>query len=277
MAAEKRAEEEGGVSKMQIKLIENNSKTGKMSFMLKDSTPAFANTLRRAIIDMVPTMAIETVEFAQNSSVLYDEMIAHRLGLFVLSTDLKSYNIPSKCSCKGKGCAKCTLKLVLKAKGPGTVYASDMKSKDPKVKPVFPKTVVAKLLKDQEIELVATAILGKGNEHSKWSPGHVHYSYLPNVTVNNDSKNFEEFKNKYPPQAFDKSGKLSKTLIIENNLIDACDEVCEDVVKIDYDKTGFIFHVESWGQLDPVTMVNEAIDALNEDLDEFAKKLSKLK
>ncbi len=54
----------------------------------------------------VPTMAIEDVEFRKNNSILYDEIIAHRLGLVPLKTDLKSYNLPEKCKCKGEGCAR---------------------------------------------------------------------------------------------------------------------------------------------------------------------------
>jgi len=107
-------------------------------------------------------MAIEDVEVRKNSSSLYDEMIAHRLGLIPLTTDLKSYNLPSECKCEGKGCARCQLVLTLSAKGPGIVYSSSLKSKDPKVKPVFDNFPIVKLLKGQEIELEATATLGTG-------------------------------------------------------------------------------------------------------------------
>ena len=75
---------------MEIRVLSNEKEEGKLSFIAKDITPAFANTLRRIIADEVPTMAIEDVEFTKNNSILYDEMIAHRLGLIPLSTDLKS-------------------------------------------------------------------------------------------------------------------------------------------------------------------------------------------
>ena len=51
--------------------------------MLKDSTDAFANLIRRSCMDEVPTLAVEDVEFGDNSSALYDEVVAHRLGLAV--------------------------------------------------------------------------------------------------------------------------------------------------------------------------------------------------
>ncbi|NQV08944.1 DNA-directed RNA polymerase subunit D [Candidatus Woesearchaeota archaeon] len=259
---------------MQITLLDKNKEKTFASFLIKDSTPAYVNSLRRTIINQVPTMAIEDVDFKKNNSILYDEIIAHRLGLVVLSTDIKSYNIPSECNCKGKGCMKCTLKMTLKAKGPGYVYASEIKSKDPKIKPVYPKTIIAKLLKDQEIELEATAMLGEGRDHIKWSPALVFYTYNPAITVNNKSKKFDEFKNKYPPQVFDSSGKIDKKLIT-GNLIDACEGVCDDVVNIEYDDKSFIFNIESWGQLTYKEIVTKSIDILNKELDGFEKQLTK--
>jgi DNA-directed RNA polymerase subunit D len=89
-----------------ITVLENDKKNGTVTFLLKKTTPAFANALRRVIIDYVPTMAIEDIEFSKNSSILYDEIIAHRLGLTPIKTDLKSYNLISDCKCKGETKAK---------------------------------------------------------------------------------------------------------------------------------------------------------------------------
>ena len=165
---------------MEIKLVENQDKKGRLIFSVKGVDTSYANTLRRIMGYVVPVMAIEEVEFRKNTSIVYDEMIAHRLGLVPLTTDLKSYNMMSECKCKGAGCASCTVKLTLKAVGPCTVYSSDIKSKDPEIKPVYGKMPIAKLLEGQEIELEATAILGQGREHSKWCPGLIFYK-MPNV------------------------------------------------------------------------------------------------
>jgi DNA-directed RNA polymerase subunit D len=270
--AVKREEKEGGVSKMEVRLLEKSKDKEKVSFLLKGATPALANMIRTYMMEEVPVMAIELVEFSKNSSILYDEIMAHRIGLIPLTTDLKSYFLPEKCKCEGKGCARCTLKLTLEAKGPCTVYTSEFKSKDPKVKPAFPKIPIVKLLKGQELELEATAMLGKGKEHVKWSPGITWYTYKPKVTVNNNHPDFDKFKDKFPPQVF-KDGKIDKNLIEEKNLFDACDEVNKDIVNIEYDNTSFIFHVESWGQLDCKEMVLTALEMFQEELDEFADKI----
>lgn len=165
---------------MDIKLVEYQEKKNRLIFSVKGADTAYANTLRRIMGFEVPVMAIDEVEFRKNTSILYDEMIAHRLGLIPLSTDLKSYNMTSECKCKGEGCASCTVKLILKAQGPCTVYASDIKSKDPEIKPIFGKTPIVKLTGEQELEFEATAVLGQGKVHSKWCPGLVYYK-MPNV------------------------------------------------------------------------------------------------
>jgi len=165
---------------MEAKLVEYQEKKNRLIFSLKGSDTAYANTLRRIMGFEVPVMAIEDVEFRKNSSILYDEVVAHRLGLVPLSTDLKSYNMMSECKCKGAGCASCTVKLILKAQGPCTVYASDIKTKDPEIKPLYGKMPIVKLLEGQELEFEATAILGQGREHSKWCTGLVFYK-MPNV------------------------------------------------------------------------------------------------
>lgn len=160
---------------MELKLIENQEKKNRIIFSLSGVDIAYANTLRRIMGFEVPVMAIEDVEFRKNTSILYDEVMAHRFGLVPLTTDLKSYDMPADCKCKGAGCASCQVKLTLKATGPGTVYTSDLKSKDPAIKPVFAKMPIVKLLEGQEVELEATAILGQGKIHSKWCPGLVFY------------------------------------------------------------------------------------------------------
>jgi DNA-directed RNA polymerase subunit D len=257
-----------------IEFIDKDKKNGRVRFLLKDATPAFANTLRRTMLEDVPTMAIEDVEFRKNTALPYDEMIALRLGLVALTTDLKGYEVPWKCACEGKGCAKCTLTLTIKAKGPAMVTAADIESKDPAVKPVHPQTPIVQLLKGQELAVEAIAVLGRGRDHAKWSPGRIWYSYKPKVVeVNNGHKDFGKFKAKYPPQIFTKDGQIDKKLIEQHNLYDAVDDVNPDIVKVEYDPAQFVFHVEPWGQLSAKEIVTAALAVLEERLEDFTKAL----
>ncbi len=256
---------------MELMLLNQEKKTGKVSLLIKDTTPALANTIRRLIVNEVPTMAIDTAEIKKNSTVLYDEMVAHRLGLVPLKTDLKSYELPEKCSCKKEGCAKCRLLLSLKTKGSGYVYAERLESTDPKVVPAHPKMPIAKLIKGQQLEVDATATLGRGREHMKWAPGCVWFTNQPQITVNNNSPKLEEFKNKYPPQIFNKTGKIDKNMILDLNLVDACDGVCDDVVKVEYLPNNFILHIEPFGQLSAKEMLITAVEVMEEKIAEMEK------
>lgn len=267
---------------MEIKMLDKDKKSGRVSFMLLNSNPSFANALRRNMMDSVPTMAIEDVEFSKNSSVLYDEIVAHRLGLLPLTTDLKSYTLASKCKCKGEGCARCSVKLTLKNKGIGYVYASEMKSKDPKIKPVYSKTPIVKLIKGQEVEILATAILGTGKEHAKWSPCLAYYKYKPVIDINTAKcSNAEEVAASCPVDVFEvKGGKLSvkKDNLFNCHLCGACAEkAANSSVRLNESDKDFIFYVEPWGQLSAKEIVTKAADIFGEQLKELDENLKKAK
>lgn len=264
---------------MEVRVLENNKEEGKLSFILKDADVAFANALRRVIVEEVPTMAIEDVEFRKNSSILYDEIIAHRLGLIPLTTDLKSYNLPEKCKCKGKGCARCQLKMSLKpAKVVGMVCASEIKTKDSAIKPVYGKMPIVNLLKGQELELEATAILGKGKGHSKWVPGLVYYKYKPVIEIG-DVKNPEAVVEACPVDIFeinDNKLVVNKDKLLRCTLCEACVDVDENI-KLNFNEREFIFYMESWGQLSCKEIINEALRIFDGKLDEFSDALKKAK
>ena len=96
---------------MKIEQIQNKGE--KLSFKIKDTDLSLVNALRRIIVENVPVLAIDRVDFSKNDSVLYDEILAHRLGLIPLKTNIKTFKLKEECSCKGKGCNSCTVKLKL--------------------------------------------------------------------------------------------------------------------------------------------------------------------
>eukprot|EP00747_Dinoflagellata_sp_TGD_P186239 gnl/TRDRNA2_/TRDRNA2_43167_c0_seq1.p1 gnl/TRDRNA2_/TRDRNA2_43167_c0~~gnl/TRDRNA2_/TRDRNA2_43167_c0_seq1.p1 ORF type:complete len:353 (+),score=71.53 gnl/TRDRNA2_/TRDRNA2_43167_c0_seq1:122-1180(+) len=90
-----------------------------VKFTLTDTDVSVANALRRIMLAEIPTMAIETVNVEDNESVLFDEFIAHRMGLVPLSShgvgDIPGdpgYNTPKECSCFD-GCPYCTVEYKL--------------------------------------------------------------------------------------------------------------------------------------------------------------------
>jgi len=265
---------------MQVSLLTKSKDKSKASFILKDVSPSIVNMIRRYIIEEIPTMAIEDIEFRNNSSILYDEIVAHRLGLIPLTTDLKSYFLKEKCKCKGAGCARCTVKLTMKGKGPCILCAGDLKSKDPKIKPVYSKMPIVKLLKKQEVELEATATLGKGKTHAKWSPGLVYYKYKPYIEINqNNIKDPNKIKESCPQDVFkvEKNKlKIDEANLSKCHLCAACQDISPGI-KLNDKETEFIFYLESWGQLTIKEIVKEVFDIFKEDLDEFTEALKSAK
>ena len=261
------------ILKMEIKIL--NKSQNKLVFIINGINSALANTLRRLMIGEVPVLAIDTVEFNKNSSALYDEFIAHRLGLIPLKTDLKSYNLKEECKCKGKGCAICELKLILKAEGSGIVYSSQLKSSDPKAIPVYEEMPIVELTKKQSLELTATAILGKGKVHAKFSPGLVYYRGYPMLNV----------KDKGKLKKVEEVLKDFVTVKGENIQIkdistwkESYEEMLEmNDVEVVNSKEDFVFYLESWGQLRPEEIVKKALEIFDEKLDEFSDKLKKAK
>lgn len=266
---------------IEVRLSSQDKDKNKLSFILMDSTPSFANLIRRTIAEEVPVMAIEDIEFRKNNSILYDEIIAHRMGLLPLTTDLKSYNLSGECKCKGKGCARCQLKLTLKAKGPGMVYASDIHTRDAAIKPVYQKTPIVSLLKNQSLELEATAMLGKGKEHTKWSPGHVYYKNKPVIEIDlkkcdGCGKCVEQCPTK-TIEIKDNKAVVSKDHLMDCHLCDSCVDSCPAKAIAVKGSNDFIFYVESWGQLDCKKILLEASGILDQKLDEFSEKLKEAK
>lgn len=257
---------------MDIKPI--GKKGDKVSFLVKGVSPAFLNSVRRTAMEEVPVMAIEDVEFRSNNSVLYDEMIGLRLGLIPFETDLKSYNLPSECKCNGEGCARCQLKMTLKAKGPGIVYASQIKTKDPKVKPVYPKIPIVSLLDGQEVEVEATAVLGKGKVHAKWCPGLVYYQNVPVIKVLKDDEASRIVDSLPKQKILEKKG--NKVVVNDDELMSdpSFAELVEGMsksIEVTYEEDNFIVTIESWGQLTPKEIMNSVCEIMEAKLENFVK------
>lgn len=148
-----------------MKITNFEEKDGKLTFDLEDSDPSIANSLRRAMLREIPVMAIDEIDFFQNSSTMWDEQLAHRIGMVALETP-ENYELPE--TEEDRESSKCSTIVSLSSKGPGTVYAEKMELEDSEVEIVHPKTPLIKLSEDQEIELEGRAIMGTGKEHAKY-------------------------------------------------------------------------------------------------------------
>lgn len=85
-----------------------------MEFMLSDTDASVANALRRTIIADIPTLAIDLVEIENNTSVLTDEFLAHRLGLIPLvSSKVDDFQDNRECTMCAKSCHYCSVEFRL--------------------------------------------------------------------------------------------------------------------------------------------------------------------
>jgi DNA-directed RNA polymerase subunit D len=134
----------------------------------------YVNSLRRLAISEVPTLAIDDVVMLENSSVMHDEAVAHRLGLIPLRTDPGRFVMPHECDCKSTlGCSKCRVLLVLDSEATDktkVVTSGELVSEDELVKPVSKDIPIIVLAPNQKLKFEAYARLGTGKDHAKWQP-----------------------------------------------------------------------------------------------------------
>jgi len=256
-------------------------------FTLSGASPAFANAFRRAMIGEVPTLAIEDVRIYNNTSALFDEMLAHRLGLIPIKTDLSSYSTQEKCTCGGAGCPGCTVTYTLSAEGPRMVSSNDLIPADPKAVPVYDNVPIVKLTKGQTLVLEAKAILNTGRAHSKWQPTLVcGYKNHPVVTISEACDACGMCVDECPRKVLAVRGK--KVEIVSGKLPDCsmcklCEKACvasgigdEPAIRVSAETDRYIFVVEGDGSLPVKEIMNRALLYIREQSDELENQLGEI-
>jgi len=260
---------------LKIKVLEKTDT--EMKFLLEDSNPQFANALRRIIIAEIPILAIEYVDFTINDSVLYSEIIAHRLGLIPLVFNSKDFHFKEEHEGR-KTCSMCEVIFAINKKGPEMVYSKDMKSSNPDVKPLYDNIPIVELFDDQRLKLEASASLGLGLRHARYQAANAFYRYYPLVKVSEKVNNVDEVIKSCPKNALKfENNKFSVSL--DCDICKECVKVAkpDGVLEIVGDNTKFIFNVESISGLKPEDIVLQAVDILKKKVKEFGKEVKKIK
>jgi len=138
----------------------------KISIKLKGVTLQYANALRRICLNGVPIYAIDTVDIIENSSVLADEGITHRLGLIPLKTDLSR-------SDESDSRIMLTLDSGDDTETGRIVTSAELSSDDKVVKPSSDQIPIIHLAPGQKLKFEAYARLGRGTEHAKWNSSNI--------------------------------------------------------------------------------------------------------
>jgi DNA-directed RNA polymerase subunit D len=256
-------------------------------FTLTGASPGFANAFRRAMISEVPTLAIEDVRIYDNTSALFDEMLAHRLGLIPIKTDLTTYTTQEKCACGGAGCPGCTATFTLSVEGPKTVMSNDLIPQDPKTTPVFDNIPIVKLTKGQKVVIEARAVANTGRVHAKWQPTLIcGYKNYPVVEINDSCDACGMCVDECPRNVLATKGK--KVAVVDGKLPDCsmcrlCERACmasgigdEPAIRISAEPDRFIFVVESDGSLTVKEIMERALRYIREQADELDHQASEI-
>ncbi|OPY45033.1 MAG: DNA-directed RNA polymerase subunit D [Methanoregulaceae archaeon PtaU1.Bin222] len=256
-------------------------------FTLSGTSQPFTNALRRSMIGEVPTLAIDEVRIYDNTSALFDEMLAHRLGLIPIRTDLDCYVPQDRCSCEGAGCDRCSVMYTLSVEGPGIVYSRDLIPQDPRAAPAVEGIPIVKLAKDQKVVLEARAILNKGRVHAKWQPTTTcGYKNYPVIDVSEKCDACGRCVDECPRGILViKGGRVavSEGRVEECSLCRLCERAClntgigeESAISIKSEESRYIFVVEGDGSLPVHAILEEALKYLKSQSDELFEKIGEL-
>lgn len=293
MVGSPRGEEEAEGCEMKISILEMTDTSARI--VLEDTTPHFANALRRTLLADIPKMAIEDVELHlgpirdedgeeyESVTPLFDEILAHRLGLLPVPTDLELFVRRDECKdCGGEGCPNCTIMYSLNKKGPCMVYSRDLEPVgDPSLKIKDPNIPLVKLGEGQAILVYATAILGTGKEHAKWQVASgVGYKYFPTIEIDRKKCDLCGSCVDICPRGILSIGKKKLEIKdLENcNMCRECVEACTSgAITVESDPTKIIFQFETDGSLTAERALFYGLKLLEEEFADLDRKIRALK
>lgn len=287
--------------------IETMDKTD-MEFDMIGFEPGMPNAFRRILLSEIPSMAIEKVHIYQNTSIMQDEVLAHRLGLIPLKADPRLFDWKSP-DTGDEGTERDTLEFSLHIKcskkaggrpedGPDAAYndhrvltehfkwipKGNQESFVSDPGPVEPDILVNKLRPGHEMELKVFAVKGIGRDHAKFSPvSTAFYRLLPAITIDKEvtGEAAQRLQKCFSPGVIQlvptEDGKMKAQ--VENARYDSCSrniyryDDLKDSVSLSKVKDNFIFTIESVGAMPPQDLFTQACDVLIGKCDYFLKEL----
>jgi DNA-directed RNA polymerase subunit D len=217
-----------------------------------DLNVSLANAIRRSVGE-IDILAIDECDIYKNDSALYDEIIAHRLGLVSLKNQkMKKDDV---------------LELKFKANGEGNgemVLAGNLGADV-----IYPETPIVLLSEGQQIEIVAKARVGRGVDHAKFMPGLFHYKHLPTIKILKEGEKQVELPALYP-EVFEMYGENIKVKDAWKCDLDNEDMEYYPGVEISFGDS-LVFMIESWGQIEAKKIFVESCKALKSNLSEVSK------
>ncbi len=146
---------------MKINVLENTPSV--LRFTLSGADTTVSNSLRRIMINSVPCFAIDRATFYENTTSMFDEYIAHRLGQVPMLTPTKGYDENDE------------IVFSIETEGPITLYSKDLKSTDKNVRVANEAIPILKLAEGQRLKVEGKAIMGTATRNAKFQPGLITY------------------------------------------------------------------------------------------------------
>lgn len=260
-----------------VKRLADNS----IEFDMVGVDPAIANSVRRTMHADIPTLAIETVLVANNTSVIPDEVFAHRLGLVPLwYRDLLQPGCPAVTAANP---IVLTLRVRNASKQPISVYSRELQVRDAEwrdaVRVIDGDIQLLRLAANQEVDMELHAIEGTGREHAKWSPvAAAAYRLLPQITLLQPitGPDATKFAKCFTAGVVAVEGGKA---VVRNPRLDSVSREClrhpefEGKVELSRVDDHFIFSIEAIGQLSPVRVVESSFDILISKCDALLSNL----
>ena len=269
----------------------------KINILLKETDRAFVNSIRRTLISDTPKMAIDTVKFVKKTEVengevwetdgpLPDEVIAQRLAMIPIPTNHGSFHFQDECpDCsemveEERGCVQCTMLYYCQVKGSKEgvwVTAGDLNFLgDPEgfIPEKYRPIPITKLFQGQMIEFSATAVMGRGRDHVKWSPVSG-VSFNPRqigvIKIKSRAKILWDLGLGIKASDFDKNGKLEDFYKVEqlkkdlNHVGSGTEESREfnDAVILEDVPDEFVLSFETDGSMSPKVAFETAVSELS--------------
>ncbi|KAG1696487.1 DNA-directed RNA polymerases I and III subunit RPAC1 [Nymphon striatum] len=268
-----------------------------MEFDMIGIDAAIANAFRRIMMSEVPTMAIDKIFMYNNTSIIQDEVLAHRIAMVPIKVDPRLFNYRQENDEKGNCADTIEFRLQVKctknknpsndATGSSRLYInnkvmskqlewvpiSNQRDLFNDIKPVDDSIPLADLRPGQEIDLKAHCVKGIGHDHAKFSPvATVSYRLLPEITITKEvvgeaAERFAKCFSKGVIEVVENEHGV-KVARVKNARNDMCSrnvfvhDDLKDCVKLGRVRDHFIFSVESTGALPPNILVSEAIKIL---------------
>lgn len=273
--------------------------------------PAIANAYRRIMLAEVPTMAIEHVFIMNNTSVIQDEMLAHRLGMIPIKVDPTKFEWKPDDVSPESTASRHTIVFELKVKcekrddvDQGTSGRREDNYKDYKVfsshlewvklrdqaekfegenaiRPVHKKILIAKLSGNQEIELKLHAIKGIGRDHAKFSPvATAAYKLMPDIRLKERivGDQAKRLKDSFSEGVIELVGDDQEARVANARIDSGSRNIfrhadLKDKVQYDLIKDHYIFKIESTGAIPAIDIFLQSCDILGSKCEAFLKEL----